>query len=418
MAHDRHRAFALAALTLLALAACGDSATEVRTFPITVRVEYPASYGQSIAAGARVILASTERSTADTATTDASGAATFSRVVPGTYQVSASRALTADEAFALTGQRTAAQLNAAATAQPLLSAPATPLTLRLAGTPLGGLVIKEVYYAGSPTPSGGTYFSDQFVEVYNNSTDTLYLDSLIVADVYGPSGQINPGQTPTPFKSDQANVYVSSAWMIPGTGKQRPLAPGQSVVIAQDGIDHKGDPNGNPASPVDLSTAEWETYNQRDDNRDIDAPSVPNLVRLYHTGGFDWSVPVFGPALVIFRTPTFAALEVVPVPGTSASFPPKVKVPVASVLDAFEALQNGESAGYKRIAPALDAGFVFASGIYTKQSARRKTTATIAGRRVLQDTNNSTNDFEIITVPTPRGFATVATVAAWFPSGR
>jgi archaellum component FlaF (FlaF/FlaG flagellin family) len=82
------------------------------------------------------------------------------------------------------------------------------------------------------------------------------------------------------------------------------------------------------------------------------------------------------------------------------------RVPNALVVDAFEALQNGNSGAYKRVPAALDAGFVFASGTYTSQSARRKVATTIGGRRVLQDTNNSSNDFDIITPPTPRGFGT------------
>jgi hypothetical protein len=74
------------------------------------------------------------------------------------------------------------------------------------------------------------------------------------------------------------------------------------------------------------------------------------------------------------------------------------------VIDAFEALQNGTSGSFKRVPASLDGGFQFASGTYTSQSARRKVAATIGVRRVLQDSNNSTNDFTIITPPTPRSF--------------
>jgi len=388
----------------LALAGCGDGGTEVRTFPLTVRVQLPATYAQTAAAGAQVVLRNTERNTADTALADAAGAATFGRVVPGSYQLSASLALTAEQAFALAGQRTAVTLNAALPAQTLADGAAAVPVLTLGGARLGDLVIKEVSYTGSRTPSGGTYFSDQFVEVYNNSTDTLYLDSLHIADVYGVSGQINATDRPTPFNTDAQHVYLSSIWMVPGTGRQYPLAPGASAVIAQDGINHRGDPNGNPNSPVDLSAADFETFNQRDDGRDLDAPGVANLERRYFTGGFDWLLPVFGPGVVIFRTPNSDALERVAIPGATAGFAPRVKLPVGAVVDAFEALQNGNSATYKRVPAALDAGFVFASGTYTGQSARRKTAATVGSRRVLQDTNNSSDDFEVVATPTPRGF--------------
>ena len=386
------------------LAACSDGSTEVRTFPLSVRVEYPATYATLVATNARVVLTSTERNTSDSAVADAQGVATFPRVLPGTYVVSSAIALTADQAFALTGQRTALTLNALSPARAILTAPTEPVRQSLSGSRVGDLVIKEVYFTGSRTPSGGTYFSDQFIEIYNNATDTIFTDGLLIADTYGPAGQINPTTLPTPFQAQPDAVYASSIWQIPGTGRQYPLLPGQSLIIAQDGIDHRSDPNGNPASPVNLSTADWETYNERPDGRDLDAPAVRNLTRLVFRGGFDWLLPVFGPGVVIFRAPNVAGIDSVLVPGTTSTW--ASRIPNAQVIDAFEALQNGNSGPYKRVPAALDAGYVFASGTYTSQSARRKVATVIGTRRVLQDTNNGSNDFTVITPPTPKGFGT------------
>jgi hypothetical protein len=386
------------------LVGCSDSggSTEVETFALDVQVQYPSTYATQAAAGARVILTSTERGSADTLITGPGGTVSFPRVVPGTYTLSASRELTANETQELTGQATALTLNALRPAEPFLARPATPPVLQLDGSRVGDLVIKEVYYTGSGTPTGGNYFSDQFVEIYNNATDTVFLDGLLIGDVFGNSGQINPNSLPTPYQSDASSVYVSSIWQIPGSGTQHPLAPGASVLIAQDGINHRSDPNGNPASPVNLGNAEWETFNLRDDGRDLDAPGVPNLTRIVHRGGFDWLITVFGPGVVIFRAPDVAALDTVLAPGSTSTF--RTRVPNALVIDAFEALQNGGSGAYKRIPAALDAGFVFAPGTYTSSSARRRVARLVNGRPVLQDTNNSTSDFEIITPPTPRGF--------------
>jgi hypothetical protein len=392
----------LPSLAWLILAACSEAGTEVRTFPLEVKVEYPATYATRAAVGAKVLLTNSQTNTADSALTDAQGTARFPRVLPGTYVIAASRNLTADDALTLTGQRTSVSLNAINPVISVLAAPTAATTLTLAGSRLGDLVLKEVYYTGSRTPSGGTYFSDQFVEIYNNSTDTIYTDGLAIADVYGVSGQINPTNVPTPFQSDVANVYVSSIWQIPGTGRQYPLAPGASVLIAQDGINHQSDPLGNTSSPVNLGTADWETYNERPDGRDLDAPTVPNLTRVVFRGGFDWLLTVFGPGVVIFRAPNLAALDSALVPGTTQTY--TTRVPASLVIDAFEAVQNGSSGSYKRVPASLDAGFVFASGTYTSQSARRKIATTIAGRRVLQDSNNGSNDVTLVTPPTPRGF--------------
>ncbi|WP_373063409.1 DUF4876 domain-containing protein [Gemmatimonas sp.] len=385
-------------------AACGDNAVEVQTFVIDVQVTLPTTFAQPAASGARVLLTSTERNVTDTAVADAQGLARFPRVLPGSYIIASSLVLDADRALALTGQRTALTLNALDPARVITTAPTTPFVQRLSGSRLGDLVIKEVYYPASRTPSGGVYFSDQFVEIYNNATDTVFVDGLLIADAFGPAGQINPTTVPTPLQAQAGSVFVTSIWQIPGTGRQRPIAPGQSIVIAQDGIDHRGDANGNPASPVNLATADWETFNERPDGRDLDSPTVPNLTRIVHRGGFDWLLAVFGPGVVIFRTPNVAALDSTLVPGTTGTW--VTRVPNEIVVDAFEALQNGNSASYKRVPAALDAGFVFASGTYTSESARRRVSTTIGTRRVLRDSNNSSADFEIIARPTPRGFGT------------
>ena len=372
------------------------------TSVVTVNVKYPSNYAQESANSASVTITNTVDGTNQTTTTGSNGEALFKEVLPGTYSMTANKVLAAAEAQTLTGIGAAITLNAALNSASVVGGQSATFSLQLQGSAVGNLVIKEVYYTGSPTSTGGTYFSDQFVEIYNNSTETVFLDSLCIADIHGNAGLINATSLPTPFNTDANNVYASSIWRIPGTGKQRPLAPGKSIVIAQDGVNHQ-DPTLNPNSPVDLSNADWETYNERTDNRDADAPNVPNLERVYFTGGFDWLIPVFGPSLVIFKA-DFASLEQVPIPGASATTPPRIKIPNGRIIDCVEFLKDGSSASFKRVPVALDAGFSFADGTYNKQSLRRKTAATIGGRRVLQDNNNTTSDFERIATPTPKGF--------------
>ncbi|MFY7950686.1 MAG: hypothetical protein ACOVRP_15835, partial [Gemmatimonas sp.] len=179
---------ALAAAVLGLLSACGDGASEVQTFVVDVQVTLPETFAQSAAAGARVLLTSTERNVTDTIIADAQGVARFPRVLPGSYIIASSLTLDPDRALALTGQRAALTLNALDPARSIVTAPTTAFTQRLSGSRLGDLVIKEVYYSASRTPSGGTYFSDQFVEIYNNATDTVFADGLLIADAFGPAG--------------------------------------------------------------------------------------------------------------------------------------------------------------------------------------------------------------------------------------
>jgi Protein of unknown function (DUF4876) len=392
----------LATAFLLLVSSCDDD-DKVKRVPVDVHVVFPENYNKADAEGVDVTLVSKTTSETQKLKTDATGKVQFTEIVPGDYSLSAALSLTATQAVTLTGIEQALELNASNDAVLIALENNATVELTLAGSRLGNLVIKEMYYTGSKTASGGNYFSDQFIEIYNNSTEDIYLDGLLIGDVYGNAGLINPTSPPTSFGSDANNSYVSNIWRIPGTGQQHKLEPGKSVIIAQDGIDHKTDPNGNPNSPVNLGNAKWETYNQRDDNRDLDAPGVPNLERVYFTGGFDWLVTVFGPTIIIFRSDNVAALEQVEVPGSPA-LSKQVKVPNNLVIDAFQALKDGSSSSFKRVPTSVDAGFTFATGTYTSESSRRKVKTEVNGRKVLQDTNNSTVDFELISKPTPGGF--------------
>ena len=262
---------------------------------------------------------------------------------------------------------------------------------------VGDFVLEQIYYTGATGSSGQHYFHDQFVELYNAANGTLYADGLLIGDVHGVAGEINPGQESTPFGADSDHVYLNSVWQVPGSGKEYPIPAGKTLLIAHDATNHQ------PDSTLDLTSADFETYNERDDMKDVDWPVAPNLIRIHFTGGFDWLLPVFGAAVVIFRAEDPNALEKVEIPG-APDFEPIIKVPNSLVIDAFEALRDKQSGAYKRVPAALDKGFVFASDTYTGESARRLIVGEKDGRKILADTNDSSADFEILAQPAPRSF--------------
>jgi hypothetical protein len=385
------------ALTLLVgvFTACEDDDQVAKTAEATITVTYPETYSEAHAQGAMVEMKNMDTKDVYTSETNENGQAVFEEILAGNYNISASQTLTAEEAKVITGIGEELNLNAVDNDITIASDEMKEVSLTLEGSKVGDLVFKEIYYTGSE----GYYFSDQFYEIYNNSTEPISVDSLIIADLYGSAG--NAGD-PTPFQDDKDHVYARNAWMVPGDA-EHVLQPGESFIIAQDGINHYEDPNGSENSPVDLSDADYESYVDNEDNTDTDAPGVPNLVRMHYTGGFDWLTPVFGGAYVIFKVDDFSTLETATNPESSSSTE-YLKIPVDLVIDGVEALVDENAGDYKRIPASIDAGFTYCNGMYVGESVRRKVSNTINGRYVLQDTNNSTEDFEVLSTPTPRSF--------------
>ena len=86
-----------------------------------------------------------------------------------------------------------------------------------------------------------------------------------------------------------------------------------------------------------------------------------------------------------------------------------MKIPTRFIIDAVDILKyNGETGAdpnTKRLFDFLDAGYAFTETKtgYDGRLVRRKVASTATdGRKILQDTNNSANDFESADNLTPR----------------
>ncbi|MFP4065556.1 MAG: DUF4876 domain-containing protein [Bacteroidales bacterium] len=376
---------------------CEDDTVE--TTDLEVIVEYPELYADTHAAGADVELTDMETQSTTTLVTDNSGSVVFTELAPGTYSLSANLTLSPEDAEVQTG--IAQEIILAGSKTNIMVSGGNPMeeTIELAGGKAGDLVFKEIYYTGSRTPEGGTYFLDQFYEIYNNSTETVYADGLILATVHPPAAT----RSIEGWSDDEDHVYLSSVWRVPGSGEDHPIEPGESIIISQNGTNHREDPNGNPETPYAGSIADFETFVDREDTRDVDNAGVPNMEMLHHGSMFYFLSSVMGPAIVMFRADDFEALETMPQPGSTSDFE-YVQLPVEQIVDGVEAGRNEESIPYKRLPGSVDSGMIWCSGTFVSESIRRKTANIIDGRHILQDTNNTTEDFEVLETPTPGSF--------------
>ena len=297
-----------------------------------------------------------------------------------------------------------------------------PLNFAAAGS---SLIFKEVYFTGVPD----YFWRDGFYEIVNNADTTVYLDGVILAVV--DAGL--PGWQPAPsvwIENGITDVYPCTSYTVyfPGTGKENPLAPGQSVVIATSAQNHKAqhpaDNDGNEESPVDLSNADWEIFIPTSSS-DTDNPDVPNLEVAYGPFGLDFMPATDGKnALILARlepgtTPADFVAEDNNYgykPGTS--FPKTLLIPRQYVIDAIDVVSAPASDRYKKLQKEDDRSCVFVdAGLdatgqynpaeYSGRGLRRKVVSVTGGVAKFKDTNNSEADFVTTNPPVPhRTFTT------------
>ena len=274
----------------------------------------------------------------------------------------------------------------------------------------GNFIIREYYYSACLTPNKKQYINDQYVEIYNNSPDTLYADSLLLVE------HESYATSPNFFAPIQADSIVTKAmWALP-QGKRHPIAPGKGFIIAQDAMNHKSDPNGNRLSPVDMGDAEFEFWSDKvASTGDVDFPAENMVNKLWVYKGTEY----------VFHTRGGSAIAIVKIPGdvdeyVKNNLAPKgtasgdtkyyCKIPNKWVIDAVEATWNsGMQQGYKRFDNSIDAGITFVkagarSGLCVRRKIDYKIDYKIGSRTVYQDTNNSSVDFLTDQIPQPRNY--------------
>jgi hypothetical protein len=236
------------------------------------------------------------------------------------------------------------------------------------------LVINEIFYCGSDRPS--FYFYDQFVELYNASDSTKYLDGMIICRA---RQSVHPDLETNDFV--QA-IYIFQFPGTPLTGREYPIEPGEFICIAGDASDHSQYISN--ALNLDTVTVQWEFYNPYAGEVDNPAQNVTNilpdrtvdfLINLSHNAiiladGSDW---YYGENYV-------------------SSEKKYIHIPISTVIDAVEYSSNSES--NKELTRRLDAGF---AGVGMSKYSGKSVERRIPGF----DTNNSRLDFVILDIPTP-----------------
>lgn len=273
----------------------------------------------------------------------------------------------------------------------------TQLEVEVQAAKSGNLVLKELYYCGSRTPKKGTYFRDQYYEIYNNSEVVQYADNLCIGTMMPLTATANLPVWP----GDDADkyVYFAAIWQIQGSGKDYPIQPGESILISQMADNHQVE-NLNPTSPVNLISSEFETY-VKSTSIIKDNPAINMEWVFYQNKTAQWLASVFGCAYAIFYPDGTIDREdyISPVGQSTKAY----KIDIDLIVDAVELVHDETKMKLKRVPAILDAGATTVGATYCSKSVSRKIKETKSdGRHIYMDTNNSSEDFVLNETPVLR----------------
>lgn len=368
----------------LLFASCVKKEPDYNSFSVELLIEFSEDIPYEYRDGAKVVLANLTKNYSFTKYAASEGDVCFDDIEPGFYSA------TVVHSYSESG--TAVYLNGLK--QFDIFSPIVD-TIALIACKTNAFIIKEFYYSGCLTPAGNQYLSDQFVEIYNNSSLLQYADGISLFEHESYSLEENY------WTFLQDTIVARMLWTIPGEGTDVPVQPGTSIVLARDGVNHQDDSLGNPLCPVDLSHADFEFWVESVTGGDIDGPFADNLIEdLFTFRGSD----------VCFHTRGGSAIALVLIPGNDEDRKNFIKnnlirkvststryygrIPNEYVLDAVEVTWDDAHAIYKRFPIELDAGYTYVeAGSRSGKCVRRKVKEIIDGRYVYQDTNNSTEDF-------------------------
>lgn len=387
------------------LAMVGCQKTGTKTISINVKVDEtklvaagipsPESYGVKISnfATGSVIETTTEN-----------GIATAVGIIPGVYTVTVS---------ASQNQGGFTYTIAGSESNVSLIADGAEVVVNVDAVKEAALVFKEIYYTG--VDPANFYFRDQFYEIYNNSTEVVYADGLCIAETVFANYDKSIIYE-WPIENADQYVFARVIWQLPGDGKTYPVQPGESFVIAQWATNHKAENLSKGLSPVDLTGAEFEAIEKETTFNGIlltDNPAI-NMKKVVQAGYAmpQWLTSTDGSRYVLFK-PSKPLKNEDFITATNADYQGTAReIAISDVIDAVQAVNNESGMSVLGLPTALDAGAIWCSGSYVGESIARKIKETRPdGTKVYQDTNNTSNDFEVKKDPQLRRYG--AKVPSW-----
>ncbi len=274
-----------------------------------------------------------------------------------------------------------------------------------------GFVLADICL-NSRLPEGvKTNIGYAWFRIYNNSSDVLYADSLCLFET-----KFNTTNKFANYQPDVMNEAVTliALYQIPGSGKDYPVQPGESILIADRAIDHTE----TNALALDLSSANFEWYDETTNGLDVDNLDVPNLTCVWKSSKSVWTPniqanTVFGIGYIGGESGALANDEYLTdyvydysydqtITGKDGTTTTKTmtqkgfyKFPNQWVLDAVT-FAPSEAYVWNVTAQSIDAGYVSLGATGSDANRLGKSARRKFADGAIVDTNNSSVDFNVI----------------------
>lgn len=344
------------------------------------------------------------------AQTDDAGIATFQGLVPDVYDISCSWKITAEEYHALTGD---AQVISGATVsgsvnQRLISQDNETITLPTSLSIDRDIIIGKIYYAGSKDLNSRTYMAGKYVELYNQSDDSVDVSGLYIGLVEGESTQ---AYTLENLHEDYADsvILLKQVFRIPAAAGHW-VKPGGTVLLVNSAIDHTP----NDSLENSLLDADFEAKDASGKmQNNPDTPALELIYTMYPSVS-NMNLVQSGPCgVVIFRTDDNVTTWPLTYPYGKTAGNQWVLCPKRLIIDGVECLRltnktPAVDVGTKRLYNEIDAGYTNINAIsgWNGEVVYRRTSqhSSDTSHPILMDTNNSSNDFQTSTTIKPREY--------------
>lgn len=398
----KHSVITLMVLAALAAAGCQKTATKPISINVKVDETNIAAAGIKSPESYDVTISNFATGTAIEAKTE-NGLATATGIVPGVYTVTVS-ATQNEGGFTYTIAGSESNVS--------LITDGAEVVVRVDAVKEAALVFKEIYYTGVKD----FYFRDQFYEIYNNSTEVVYADSLCIAETVFASYDKSIIYE-WPIENADQYVFAKVVWQIQGDGHTYPIKPGESFVISQWATNHKAESLSKGVSPVDLTGAEFEAIEKETTFNGLtltDNPAI-NMKKVIQAGFAmpQWLTSVSGSQYIIFKpSKPLKNEDFLSAKNADNSLAVAREIPISCIIDAVQTVSDETGMNVLGLPKVLDAGAIWCSGQYVGESIARKIKETRPdGTKVYQDSNNTTNDFEVKKDPQVRRYD--AKVPSW-----